>query len=72
MSSSRMNKRWYDGYVFYGIVFGALIGGFARVWTSRRSGSELRQQIKDQITPSDTIDDSLEEGKAAARRLQQT
>jgi gas vesicle protein len=72
MSSSPTNKRWYDGYVFFGIVFGTVIGGIVRVWTSRRSGTELRQQIKDQITPSDTIDDSLEAGKAAARRLQQS
>ncbi|MAU11155.1 MAG: hypothetical protein CL607_15150 [Anaerolineaceae bacterium] len=72
MSSSPKTKRWYDGYVFFGIMVGTLIGGFTRVWTSRRSGSELRQQLKDQVTPSDTIDTSLEEGKAAARRLQQT
>ncbi|MCA9885464.1 MAG: hypothetical protein KC546_12535 [Anaerolineae bacterium] len=65
------NKRWYDGYVFWGVVFGALSGSFARVWNSRRSGAEVRQQIISQIEPRDTINDSLEEGKAAARRLQQ-
>ncbi len=61
---------WKDGYVFWGIVFGFLAGGLLRLWNSHKRGDEVREQIVDRIEPGHSLDNSLQEGKAAARRLQ--
>ncbi|QPC81103.1 hypothetical protein G4Y79_15480 [Phototrophicus methaneseepsis] len=61
---------WKDGYVFWGIVFGIVAGGMTRLLNSHKSGDEVRQQLQHRLKPGHSLDDSLEEGKAAARRLQ--
>lgn len=61
---------WKDGYVFWGIVLGLMTGAFVRLWNSHKSGDEVREEILDRIEPGHSLDNSLQEGKAAARRFQ--
>jgi gas vesicle protein len=62
-----------------GMVMGLMVGGVAALFLSRRSGTEtrrqisaasheLREQVEEMITPADPLEESMAEGKAAARR----
>ncbi len=67
------------GTLAWGAIIGLVLGGVAALFLSPRSGAETRQQItttgqelreqlEDVITPPDPLDESMAEGKAAARR----
>ena len=61
-----------------GFIIGLIVGGMTALFKAPRSGDEMRQQISENIENSrsklesvvttDPLAESLEEGKAAARR----
>lgn len=67
------------GALIIGLLMGMVAGGLTALFLSPRSGAEtrrqitttsqeLREQIEETITPTDPLEESLAEGKAAARR----
>jgi gas vesicle protein len=73
------NEGLDGGWLAWGAVIGFVFGGIAALFLSPRSGAETRQQIsatgqelreqlEDVVTPPDPLDESMAEGKAAARR----
>lgn len=72
----RPTQRWYDGFVFWGMVFGFIGGAIVTLLNIKRSGPETRekllgavQDVGDRLQPEDPVETSLEEGKAVARQL---
>jgi gas vesicle protein len=71
VSQSRLLE---DGSVFWGIVLGVLIGAIWALFNLPSQLQEVREQVleqgkvlRDQIT-TDTVTESLEQGKSMARR----
>ncbi len=67
------------GALIIGLLMGMVAGGLTALFLTPRSGAEtrrqitttsqeLREQIEETITPTDPLEESLAEGKAAARR----
>ena len=67
------------GALIIGLLMGMVAGGLTALFLTPRSGAEtrrqitttsqeLREQIDETITPTDPLEESLAEGKAAARR----
>ena len=76
---NQSNEGLDSGSLMWGAVIGFVLGGIAALFLSPRSGAETRQQIsatgqelreqlEDVVIPPDPIDESMAEGKAAARR----
>jgi gas vesicle protein len=67
-----------SGLLLIGFILGLIVGGITALFKAPRSGGEIRQQISENIENSrsklesvvttDPLAESLEEGKAAARR----
>lgn len=72
-----------DGGLFlWGTLFGLLAGGIVTLLTAPKSGASFRRQLRgsveqttntlreraESIVPTDPVEESLAEGKAAARR----
>lgn len=73
------NERLDSGSLAWGALIGLVLGGAAALFLTPRSGAETRQQIsatgqelrtqlEDMVMPPDPLDESMAEGKAAARR----
>jgi gas vesicle protein len=70
------------GMLLWGMFFGLLAGGIATLLTAPKSGPAFRRQLRgsveqttttlreraESIVPTDPVEESLAEGKAAARR----
>ena len=67
------------GALTLGALMGLLLGGLAALFLNPRSGpetrrqitsssQELREQLEQTIVPPDPLEESMAEGKAAARR----
>jgi gas vesicle protein len=76
---NRPNEGLDSGALAWGAIIGFLLGGIAALFLSPRSGAETRKQIgatgqelrgqlEDVVIPPDPLDESMAEGKAAARR----
>lgn len=76
---NQSNEGLDSGALVWGAIIGFVLGGAAALFLSPRSGAETRQQIsatgqelreqlEDVIVPPDPLDESMAEGKAAARR----
>lgn len=68
-------NRLDENAVLWGFLAGAVMGMVWWLWRVPRSGAATRaqisdagQQLREKITPSDTVADSLAEGKAIARQ----
>jgi gas vesicle protein len=68
-----------SGSLAWGAIIGFVLGGVVALFLSPRSGAETRQQIsatgqelreqlEEVVIPPDPLDESMAEGKAAARR----
>ncbi|HLV36367.1 MAG TPA: YtxH domain-containing protein [Spirillospora sp.] len=80
MKTATSKPEQLDGpALLIGTIMGLVIGGIAALFLSRRSGTEtrrristasheLREQVEEMITPADPLEESMAEGKAAARR----
>lgn len=73
------NEGLDGGSLAWGALIGLVLGGAAALFLTPRSGAETRQQIsatgqelreqlEDMVMPPDPLDESMAEGKAAARR----
>jgi gas vesicle protein len=76
---NQSNEGLDSSSLIWGAIIGFVLGGIAALFLSPRSGAETRQQIsatgqeireqlEDVIIPPDPLDESMAEGKAAARR----
>ena len=76
---SRKNEGLDSGALAFGALLGLLLGGLIALFINPRSGAqtrrqiaasgqELRDQIEETIVPPDPLEESMAEGKAAARR----
>lgn len=76
---NQSNEGLDSSSLIWGAVIGFVLGGIVALFLSPRSGAETRQQIsatgqeireqlEDVVTPPDPLDESMAEGKAAARR----
>ncbi len=78
MRQNRYNEGLNDQAIFWGFVFGLVIGGVATLLSTPQSGKATRQHItgigrleRDKLetsAPTDAAADSIAVGKAAARR----
>jgi gas vesicle protein len=73
------NEGLDGGSLAWGALIGLVLGGVAALFLTPRSGAEtrrqisvtgqeLREQLEDMVIPPDPLDESMAEGKAAARR----
>lgn len=67
--------RWDEGSVFWGFILGLLGGAIVALLKLPRSGmgnlrqlTSLGQNLRESMTPTDSVAESLAEGKAVARR----
>jgi len=74
---SAHNQRWDDNMMVMGFLIGVLVGGIITLLRLPRTGKEMRQalfkqgaELRQQIEATDTVEQSLREGKAAAQRQQ--
>jgi len=71
-------RRGESGLFIGGALLGALIGAIAAMWYAPQSGEELREDIEHIATNArrqvegESLDDAIREGKAEARRYQET
>lgn len=67
------------GALLLGTLIGMVAGSIAALFLTPRSGAEnrrqitstghgIRQQLEEAVTPTDPLEESIAEGKAAARR----
>lgn len=71
MTNETPRTRLDDNAVFWGFIFGLVFGGITAFFWVPRRGEETRRQIREAVTPTDTVAESLAEGKAAARQHRQ-
>jgi gas vesicle protein len=74
----KQSRRGETGLFIGGALIGALIGAVAALWYAPQSGEELREDIEHLATNArrqvegESLDDAIREGKAEARRYQET